>query len=143
MATRFEPPTMAVSEPFWQATRERRLIMQWCRSCERVVFYPREVCPACLESDLEWRDSPGTGIVYAFSVHYRTGSPEMADRTPYVVALVDLDEGARMMSNIVGCDPDDVAVGMGVRVTWEELSDGRNLPLFELSTGSRRDSLLI
>ena len=55
----------------------------------------------------------------------------MAERTPYVVALVDLDEGARMMSNIVGCPPDEVAVGLGVRVTWELLSDGRHLPQFE------------
>ena len=137
MAARFEPPTTEVSEPFWQATRDRRLIMQWCRPCERVVFYPRELCPGCLGSDLEWRDSPGTATVYAFSVHYRTGSPEMMDRTPYVVALVDLDEGARMMTNIVGCDPDDVTVGMGVRVTWEQLSDGRHLPLFEPAAGSR------
>jgi hypothetical protein len=122
-----------VSDPFWQATRERRLIMQWCRPCERVVFYPREVCPRCLGSELEWRDSTGIGTVYAFSVHYRTGSPEMMDRTPYAVALVDLDEGARLMTNIVGCDPDDVAVGMRVQVTWELLTDGRHLPLFEPS----------
>lgn len=142
MANRFEPPSMPVSEPFWQATREPRLIMQWCRSCERVVFYPREICPRCLGSDLEWRDSPGTGAVYAFSVHHRTGSQEMMDRTPYVVALVDLDEGARMMTNIVGCDPDDIGVGMGVRVTWEPLSDGRQLPLFEPATGLAPDSLL-
>lgn len=142
MQGRFEPPATEVSGPFWQATRERRLVMQWCRPCELVVFYPREICPTCLGYDLEWRDSPGSGTVYAFSVHHRTGSAEMADRTPYVVALVDLDEGARMMSNIVGCSPDDVAVGMGVRVTWEQLPDGRNLPLFEPSTGSHRDSLL-
>ena len=137
MSARFEPPSTEVSEPFWQATRERRLIMQWCRPCERVVFYPREICPRCLGSDLDWRDSPGTGTVYAFSVHYRTGSPEMMDRTPYVVALVDLDEGARMMTNIVGCDPDDVGVGMGVRVTWEHLSDGCHLPLFEPGAAKR------
>ena len=136
MATRFEPPSTEASEPFWQATRERRLIMQWCRPCERVVFYPREICPSCLGSDLEWRDSPGSGTVYAFSVHYRSGVAEMADRTPYVVALVDLDEGARMMSNIVGCSPEDVAVGMGVRVTWEPLSDGRCLPQFEPAGGA-------
>lgn len=137
MPARFEPPSTEVSEPFWRATRERRLIMQWCRSCEQVVFYPREVCPRCLGSDLEWRDSQGTGTVYAFSVHYRTGSPEMMDRTPYVVALVDLAEGARLMTNIVGCHPDDIGVGMGVQVTWELLDDGRHLPLFEPAPGSR------
>lgn len=140
MSARFEPPSTDVSEPFWQATRGRRLIMQWCRPCERVVFYPREVCPRCLGFDLEWRDSQGTGTVYAFSVHYRTGSPEMMDRTPYVVALVDLAEGARLMTNIVGCDPADIGVGMGVQVTWELLSDGRHLPLFEPAPGSRSGS---
>ena len=133
-----------MSEPFWRATRERRLINAVvppvrARSCST----RGRSAPRCLGSDLEWRDSLGTGTVYAFSVHYRTGSPEMLDRTPYVVALVDLAEGARLMTNIVGCDPDDVGIGMDVQVTWEPLSDGRHLPLFEPSTGSDRDSVLV
>jgi uncharacterized OB-fold protein len=81
--------------------------------------------------ELGWRPSPGRGEVYAFSVMHRAGSPFLADRVPYVVALVQLDEGARLMTNIVGCEPGAVRVGMPVSVTWEELSDGRALPQFE------------
>lgn len=121
-----EPPMSEVSEPFWDATRSQQLVMQWCVACDAVVFFPRAVCPRCLGDQLEWRASRGTGVVYAASVEHRPPEGE----APYVVALVDLDEGARMMTNIVGCDPLSVTIGMPVAVTWEPLPDGRNLPLF-------------
>jgi hypothetical protein len=69
--------------------------------------------------------------VYAVTVEHRPQDPRLRDRAPYAVALVDLKEGVRVMTNVVGCDPNVVAAGMAVSVTWEELSDGRNLPLFE------------
>ena len=127
---RHEPASTAVSEPFWEATRSRRLTVQWCLTCDRAIFYPRDVCPGCLGSTLEWRSSVGTGRVYAVTVEHDPPRPSMRDLAPYAVALVDLDDGWRMLTNIVGCEPDDVVVGMPVTVTWEPLSDGRNLPLF-------------
>ncbi len=126
---RFEPPVTPTSEPFWRATRERRFLLQWCIDCGRAIFFPREVCPVCLGSRLEWRPSSGTGTVYTFTVEHNPQNPNLTP--PYTIALIDLDEGVRMMSNVVGCPPDRVHVGMPVGVTWEELSDGRNLPLFE------------
>ena len=129
-ATRLEPPVSEVSQPFWDATRERRLLVQWCRDCDRPVFYPREVCPTCLGVDLEWRESAGTGIVHAITVEHRPQNPMFADRAPYAIALVDVAEGWRMLTNLVECDPMTVSVGTPVTVTWEPLSDGRNLPLF-------------
>ena len=128
--TRLEPPVTETSRPFWEATRERRLVLQWCAECDAAVFYPRDNCPRCLRDALEWRPASGHGVVYAFSVHHLAGNPFMGDRLPYAVALVELDEGVRMMANIVGCAPDDVVVGMPVAVTWEPLSDGRHLPQF-------------
>lgn len=128
--TRIEPPADEISEPFWEATRERRLLVQWCLDCDGPVFFPRAVCPRCLGGSLEWRTSVGTGTVYAATVEHRPQNPLMADRAPYVVALVDVDDGWRMLTGVVGCDPDDVVVGMRVAVTWEALSDGRQLPLF-------------
>lgn len=125
-----EPPTSEVSEPFWDATREQRLVLQWCTSCEAPIFYPREACPRCLGFDLEWRPASGRGSVYAVSVQ-----PGRGDAESYAVALVELEEGVRLMTNIVGCPPDEVAVGTAVQVTWEALSDGRNLPLFEPTGG--------
>ena len=132
--TRFEPPESEAAGPFWAATRERRLVLQWCRSCDRPVHFPRDACPSCLGTDLEFRPASGRGTVYAGSVMPKPANPMMAGREPYAVALVDLDEGVRMMSNIVGVDADSVHVGMGVRITWEPLSDGRNLPQFEPDT---------
>jgi uncharacterized protein len=127
--TRFEPPISAVAKPFWDATREGRLLLQWCTACARPVWYPREMCPRCLGSTLEWRESQGRGVVYAYTVEHKAQTRAL--EVPYVVALVELDEGVRLLSNVVGRPPERVAVGDRVRVTWEALSDGRRLPLFE------------
>jgi uncharacterized OB-fold protein len=127
---RSEPPMSSESTPFWDATRAQRLLVQWCLTCDRPVFYPRAVCPGCLGTDLEWRTSVGTGRVYAVTVEHRPQDPRMASRAPYAIALIDIDDGWRMLSNVVDCDPSEVTVGMPVSVTWEPLPDGRHLPLF-------------
>ncbi|HVX18241.1 MAG TPA: OB-fold domain-containing protein [Acidimicrobiales bacterium] len=127
-----EPPTSATTAPFWDATREQRLTVQWCRTCAEPFWYPRDFCPGCLGTDLEWRPSAGTGRVYAVTVEHRPQDPRLADRAPYAVALIDLDDGIRMMANVVEVDPASVAVGASVAVTWEPLPDGRNLPMFTL-----------
>ena len=141
--SRLEPPVGAESGPFWEATREGRLLVQWCTACDRGVFYPRAFCPFCLAAGdtapvgrsggmLEWREASGRATVHAAVVEHR---PEVAGASfsggePYCVALVDLEEGVRMMTNIVGCPADDVHSGMAVTVSWEPLSDGRQLALF-------------
>jgi uncharacterized OB-fold protein len=129
-ATRQEPPVSSLTAPFWEATRDGRLLLQWCTTCDQAVFYPRAICPQCLGDELEWRTSAGAGRVYAVTVEHRPQDPRMAARAPYAVALVELDEGPRLVSNIVGCDPASVTVGMRVNVDWEPLSDGRQLPVF-------------
>jgi len=126
-----EPPSSPLTEPFWDATRDRRLLLQWCRACEQAIFYPRESCPQCLSDDLEWREAAGTGTVYAVSVQHRAGPGRDEADGPYAVALVDLPEGVRLMTNVVGGAPDEVAVGQPVRVHWHPLADGRHLPFFE------------
>jgi hypothetical protein len=138
--TRFEPPAGDDSGPFWEATREGRLVVQWCTDCDRGVFYPRAFCPHCAagRSALEWRTASGRATVYAAVVEHRpeaAGAP-FSGGEPYCVALVDLDEGVRMLTNVVGCPPGDVQAGMGVAVTWEPLSDGRQLPLFRPADGA-------
>lgn len=129
--SRTAPEPTPHTAPFWEATRARRLVLQWCAACDEPVWYPREVCPRCGGTEHEWRESSGAGEVYAVTVMHRAGVPQMADRVPYTVALVELDDGVRMMSNVVGCPPGDVTVGMRVRCTWEPLDDGRHLPQFE------------
>ncbi len=124
-----EPDT----QPFWEATKEHRLTYQTCRACSKVVFYPRAHCPHCGSRDLEWHDSKGFGTVYTYSVVRLNRHPAFADLGPYAVAYVDLDEGFRMLTNIVGvADPvKDVRIGMRVKVRWEDQESGISLPMFE------------
>ena len=130
-ATRFEPPVSRVSQPFWDATREQRLVLQHCAACERAVWFPRTICPHCGGRELEWRDVDGAGEVYAVSVQHKPAHPGLADRTPYAVALVDHDAGVRIISNVFGAPATEIADGDRVQAVWEPLSDGRNLLLFE------------
>jgi uncharacterized OB-fold protein len=136
---RVGPTATELTGPFWEATREKRYLVQWCTSCVTPIFYPREACTRCLASDtLEWKVSNGNGTVHAVSVQHRAGNPVMSERVPYVVALVDLDAGARgttirVMSNVVNCDPERVRIGDRVNMVWEELTDGRSLAVFELA----------
>jgi len=133
-ATRFEPPVGEDSGPFWDATRQGTLVVQWCTGCDRGIFYPRAFCPHCEAAPdrLEWRQASGRATVYAAVVENNpkaTGAA-FSGGEPYCVALVDLDEGVRMMSNVIGCPPAEVRSGMAVEVAWEPLSDGRRLPVF-------------
>ena len=135
-ATRLEPPLDHELETFWDATRDKTLVLPRCRSCAARFWYPRPTCPSCLSDDIEWLASTGAGEVYAVSVMHRPANPLMADRVPYAVVLVDLDDGVRVLSNMVGVDVADVRIGMRVSLTWEALSDGRHLWLFEPTTGT-------
>jgi uncharacterized OB-fold protein len=128
-AGRAEPPVTPTSAPFWDATRHGRYLLQWCTDCDRPVFYPREFCPQCGGFSLEWRPASGRGTVHTFTVDHK-GHPAIGGGAPFVIALVELDEGVRVMTNVVGCEPAAVRVGLPVEVTWEPLSDGRQLPLF-------------
>jgi uncharacterized OB-fold protein len=121
-----EPRASDEAQRFWEATREQRFVLPWCTECERAIWYPRTTCPSCFGSAVEWRDDPGDGTVYAASVHHRPGPGRDAEDGPYVVVLVELDAGVRMMR----CPHGDVAAGMRVTVVWEPLSDGRHLPVF-------------
>jgi uncharacterized OB-fold protein len=131
MASRTVPDPSEISQPFWDATRERRLVLQRCDACASLVWYPRAFCPGCLSEDLHWVEVSGLGTVYAVSVHHRAPAPELKAMVPYALALVDLDDGARLMTDVVGCDAGEVHVGQRVRATWEPLEDGRHLLLFE------------
>jgi hypothetical protein len=131
---RIEPPVTEEAEAFWSATERRQFVLPWCTSCGQAFWYPRPVCPRCLRPDVEWRPASGRGAVYAVSVMHRPAYPGMAERVPYAVALVDLDEGVRMLTNVVDVDAEEVRVGMEVTVAWEPMSDGRNLPVFAPAT---------
>jgi uncharacterized OB-fold protein len=125
------PRADADSARYWAATVEGRLELPRCGACTLVIAYPRARCPRCHAGDLTWERMAGTGSVYSFTVVHRPSELALARDVPYVVALVDLDEGARLMTNIVGCAPDRVRIGMPVRVRFERVAVRAALPLFE------------
>ncbi len=113
---------------FWAACDRSELLVQECQRCTRRFFVPEARCPECLANDWRWRPSDGTGTVYSFTVVHRSFTDELPP--PYVVAAIHLDDGWTMMSNIVDCRPDDVHIGMRVRVSFTPTPDGRQLPRF-------------
>jgi uncharacterized OB-fold protein len=124
-----EPDT----QPFWEATKERRLTYPTCDQCGNVVFFPRRHCPKCGSTAMTWHDSKGLGTVYTYSVVRQNRHPAFKDLGAYVVAYVDLDEGFRMTTNVVGiADPlKDVQIGQRVKLQWLEQEDTElALPLF-------------
>jgi uncharacterized protein len=125
-----EPDT----QPFWEATKRRELTYQTCNTCDAVIFYPRRHCTKCGSGEITRRVSKGLGSVYTFSVIMQSRHPAFAELGPYAVAYVDLDEGFRMMTNIVGVkDPTkDIQCGMRVKLHWEDQGAGEiALPTFE------------
>jgi uncharacterized OB-fold protein len=130
--SRIEPKPSPLSEPFWEATKSRRLLVQRCDDCGTSVWYPRLRCTGCFSERLTWVESSGAGAVYTFNVMHKPANPMTADEAPYVIALVDLDDGYRMLTNISGCPPESVRCGQRVEVCWDvALSDGRRLPTFQ------------
>jgi uncharacterized OB-fold protein len=126
------PVPDADTAPFWAALEAGRLELQHCRDCRRAVFYPRCVCPHCGGEALEWRPSPGRGAVHSFTVAHRAPPPFDA-AVPLVFALIDLEEGVRMMSRLIDCDPRSVHIGAAVEVAIAALGDGPLLPYFRLA----------
>ena len=122
------------TEPFWEATKQRELTYQTCNKCDTVIFYPRRHCTGCGSDDTKWNVSQGMGSVYTFSVIMQSRHPAFKDLGAYAVAYVDLDEGFRIMTNIVGIqDPTmDIECGMRVKLRWEDQGEGEiALPMFE------------
>lgn len=117
---------------FWAATRERRFVYQQCRDCGTVVFYPRQHCTGCTAGVLEEKTSAGFGTIYTYSVVRQSYHPFFRTQAPYVVAWIDLDEGPRFLSNVLGvAEPDLSLIGRRVTIEWEP-HDEVSIPLFRL-----------
>lgn len=127
------PHADAVTEPYWAAARERRLVMPRCRACGRHHFYPRTLCPHCGGAELDWAAVAGTGVLYSYTIVNRAPSPAFDSELPYVVAIVELDEGPHLMTNLVGCEPAAAKIGMRVKVDFQALGEGVLLPVFTLA----------
>ncbi len=133
MAEAVQKPVPAITpemRPFFEAARQHRLVVQRCRGCGTYRFPAREICSRCLSREAEWVEVSGCGEVYSFNVMHQVYHPGFAGEVPYAVVLVKLDEGPKMVSNLVGVGPRDIRIGMRVRVVFERVSDEVTLPKF-------------
>ncbi len=121
------------TRPFWDAARDHRLSIPKCKSCGKYHFYPRELCPHCHSDDLEWTDISGLGEIYSFTIARRPAGPVYADDVPYVIAMIALDEGPRMMTNLIVDDVETVQIGDRVAVHFDDVTDEVTLPKFVLA----------
>jgi len=118
------------SRGFWEACVRHELVFQRCASCRTFRHPPRAVCPACLSSEVAWVRSTGQGAVYSFTVTHQNHASGFRQRLPYVLAVVEVEEGVRLMTTIVGCEPDAVRIGLPVEVEWDDVTGGISLPVF-------------
>ena len=128
------PKSNEVSKEFWQGCQRQELLLQKCSDCGRFQFYPRPICANCMSSNLEWVRSSGTGTVHSFTVVHQNATPGFKEDVPYVFAIIELAEGVRLGTNIVGCDPADIYIDMPVEVVFETISPEINLPKFRPSS---------
>lgn len=130
-ATRPTPHPSPVSRPFWDACARHELVLQRCTSCSSAVFYPRPVCPACGSPQLDWVPATGYGTLHTYTVARRATHRKLANRVPYVIAVVELDEGPRLTSTVVGTDPGDLAIGSRLQVDFED-GETVSFPVFRV-----------
>ena len=131
-----QPPNPPLSPspdalPFWEAARRHELVLPWCNACAAFFFYPRTACPSCGSRDLSWKPASGRGTVYSFCIQHQSRVPGYAGATPFVTAIVELEEGPRLMTILVDVEPDPAAVRCGspVEVSFVDVDEGV-LPVF-------------
>lgn len=127
---KFLPRPTPESAPFWEGCREHRLMLQRCMSCGTYQFYPRIICAHCMSDQIEWQVASGRGTVETYTIVTRAISEAYSDDVPYVIALITLAEGPRMMSNVIECDVERVTCGLPVEVVFERWSAEITMPKF-------------
>jgi uncharacterized OB-fold protein len=119
------------ARPFWDGTREEKLLIQKCPDCQKNIFYPRMVCPYCFSDNLEWVEASGKGTIYSFTVVESNAASPFIPDMPFVIAVVILEEGVRMLTNIVDCDVDALQCDQAVEVAFRKKNDEFTLPMFK------------
>ena len=122
------PRPTSMSQPYWDGCREGELRVQRCNDCQTHVFIPQPACTSCFSEALEWVATSGRGSVYSYTIVHRPQRPQF--KVPYVVAIVELEEGFHMLTNLIGVDPDTVRIGMAVEAEFVERSEAITLPYF-------------
>jgi uncharacterized OB-fold protein len=124
------PVPLPESEPFWEGAKSHKLVLPKCASCGKVRFPPANHCPACGSAEAEWTELSGEGRVFSFVTYRRLYNKGWEGELPYVVAVIELKEGPRILSAVTGIDPDNVACDMKVRVVFDDVTPDVTLPKF-------------
>lgn len=133
---RFDLPVIEPeSEPYWAALQDGTLLIKRCGNCTKFHFYPRPFCPHCWSDDVTWVEAAGTATLYSHSVVYRNDLPPFGPQVPYIAAVVDLDEGPRVMTRIVDCEAADLEIGMRLQLRTEPVNDEVTMATFSPSRG--------
>lgn len=124
------PRIQPFTKPFWEGTKNNQLLIQTCGDCDSRIFFPRQRCPECWSTNLDWVEASGKAEIYSFSVTYEGVEEAFKGDLPIVLAWVDLPEGIRMQTNIIECDPDSIKIGQQVEVVFKAVTDEITLPYF-------------
>jgi uncharacterized OB-fold protein len=125
------PPITDELRPFFDGARKHQLVVQQCRRCGKLRFPPAQICPECLSHDLQWTAVSGRGKVFSYSIMHRAYHPSFAGKVPYALVVVELEEGGKINSNVIGIEPHRLKCGMPVEVTFERISNEVTLPKFK------------
>lgn len=128
------PTIEAETQPFWDAAREGHFLLRRCADCGRAHHYPRPFCPFCWSEDVPWVQASGRATLYTFSTVFLNDLPPFSDSVPYVAAVVDLEEGPRVMTQIVDAGPAELSLGMSLEVVFRPLNDEITAPYFRPAT---------
>ncbi len=129
-AEKIIPPITDELRPFFDGARKHQLVVQKCNRCGKLRFPPAQICAECLSHDLSWTAVSGRGKVFSYSIMHRAYHPAFAAKIPYALVVVELEEGGKINSNVVGIEPHRLKCGMAVEVTFEEINDEVVLPKF-------------
>ncbi len=129
------PDTRNAGAKFWSAAAEGALLVPKCNACTRTFWHPRPRCPHCGSERVDWIRGSGKGTIHTYTVVRQSGDPYFKTKLPYAVAMIELDEGVRLMSNIVETPLEALRIGMRVEVVFEPSSEGMAIPLFRAHRG--------
>ena len=124
------PQVTPEMKPFWDAARRHELVVQRCTGCGTHRFPARDICSRCLSRDAAWTPVSGRGSVFSWAIMHQVYHPGFAAEVPYAVVVIELDEGARLVSNLVDCPPADIRAGMPVEVVFDDVASDVSLPKF-------------
>ena len=121
------------SDYYWEKCKEHELWLRHCNQCNKAYFYPRDICPVCFGRDTKWIQASGTGTLYTYGIVHQIPRPNYKGPVPFVIAMVQLDEGPIMPTNLVEVEPDpaNLKIGMPVEVVFDDITENISLPKFK------------